>query len=83
MGLFFGNLFKGIRGVVYYRVSHYEQNPFKGIISQGVPNMVRRINDQIFYILPPALFYYALYDWAVKENKRLSRKNPADYENDV
>lgn len=51
MGKQFGNLAK-INGVVYFRLSPYEQKAFKGIISEGVPNLIRRINDRVFRIAP-------------------------------
>ncbi|XP_060531033.1 cytochrome b-c1 complex subunit 8 [Cylas formicarius] len=77
----FGHLAK-IRGIVYYRLSPFEQKAFKGIISKGVPNMVRRIMDQAPYVVPPLALAYIIYDQTEKEHRRLLRKNPADFEND-
>lgn len=51
MGLKFGNL-AYIRGIVFFRLSPYEQKAFKGMISDGLPNLVRRFNDQVFRVTP-------------------------------
>jgi len=51
MGLKFGNLAK-INGVVFFRLSPHEQKPFKGVISEGVPNMVRRFQSNVFRVAP-------------------------------
>ncbi|XP_020290638.1 cytochrome b-c1 complex subunit 8-like [Pseudomyrmex gracilis] len=82
MGKQFGNLAK-INGIVYFRLSPYEQKAFKGMISEGVPNLIRRINDRVFRIAPFFMCTYLIISWAKEKNKSLSRKNPKDYENDV
>lgn len=41
MGAHFGELAK-IRGIVYYKLSPYEQKAFKGVIQNGVPNLFRK-----------------------------------------
>ncbi|XP_011687256.1 PREDICTED: cytochrome b-c1 complex subunit 8-like [Wasmannia auropunctata] len=82
MGKQFGNLAK-INGVVFFRLSPYEQKAFKGIISEGVPNTIRRIQGSIFRVTPFFIFSYLLVNWAKEENHALSRKNPKDYENDT
>jgi len=51
MGKQFGNLAK-INGIVYFRLSPYEQKAFKGIVSEGVPNTIRRIQGSIFRVAP-------------------------------
>lgn len=51
MGKQFGNLAK-INGIVFFRLSPYEQKPFKGIISEGVPNLVRRFQNRVFRVAP-------------------------------
>ncbi|XP_058788780.1 cytochrome b-c1 complex subunit 8 [Phymastichus coffea] len=81
MGLYFGNLAK-IRGIVYFRLSPHEQKAWAGAFSHGFPNMIRRFRESVFKVVPPMLLTYMLVDWADKENERLSRKNPKDYEND-
>uniref|UniRef100_A0A646QGF4 Cytochrome b-c1 complex subunit 8 n=1 Tax=Hemiscolopendra marginata TaxID=943146 RepID=A0A646QGF4_9MYRI len=78
MGKEFGQLAK-IRGVVTFKLSPHELNPFKGIISHGFPNMIRRIAENIPYIGPPFIGTILLYNWAENEHERLQRKNPADY----
>ncbi|XP_034248821.1 cytochrome b-c1 complex subunit 8 [Thrips palmi] len=82
MGHHWGELAK-FRNIVTFRLSPYELKPFGGVISKGIPNVIRRIRGQIFRIAPPAIISYLIYDWAEAENARLSRKNPKDYENDV
>ncbi|XP_011631333.1 cytochrome b-c1 complex subunit 8 [Pogonomyrmex barbatus] len=82
MGKYFGNLAK-INGIVFFRLSPYEQKTFKGIISEGVPNTIRRIQGNIFRIAPFFMFSYLLVSWANEKNHALSRKNPKDYENDT
>jgi ubiquinol-cytochrome c reductase subunit 8 len=51
MGLKFGNLAK-INGVVYFRLSPHEQKAFKGMFSEGFPNMMRRFQNNVFRIAP-------------------------------
>ncbi|XP_046747493.1 cytochrome b-c1 complex subunit 8 [Diprion similis] len=82
MGKQFGTLYK-LRGIVFYRLSPYEQRAFAGAISQGVPNTFRRIKENMFTMGIPFLTAYLVYDWVEKEYARLQRKNPKDYENDV
>ncbi|XP_014223875.1 cytochrome b-c1 complex subunit 8 [Trichogramma pretiosum] len=77
----FGNLAK-LRRIVYYRLSPHEMNPLHGIISHGVPNMIRRFRESVFLIAPWAIGTYLLVDWAEAKNEEVSRKNPKDYEND-
>ncbi|CAM1319683.1 Uncharacterised protein g7281 [Pycnogonum litorale] len=81
MGLQFGNLYK-VRGVVYYKLSPFELKPLAGMITHGLPNMIRRIREEIFYVVPPFIAGYMILDWADKTHAQLQRKNPADYEND-
>jgi len=82
MGLHFGNLGVRVRGIIYYSLSPHEQRAFANILSKGFPNTLRRIQAQFLRVFPPIFAGYLLYDWAEKENKRLSRKNPKDYENE-
>jgi ubiquinol-cytochrome c reductase subunit 8 len=51
MGHGFGQLHK-LRGIITYRVSPFELKAFSGMISHGLPNMVRRIREEIFYVVP-------------------------------
>ncbi|CAG9819640.1 unnamed protein product [Phaedon cochleariae] len=81
MGHGFGQLYK-LRGIVMYRISHFEQKLFTGIISHGFPNTIRRIAENFPYIAPPVALCYLSYDQLEKEHHRLMLKNPADFEND-
>jgi len=78
----FGTLAK-VRGMIYYKISPYEQRAFAGFISKGVPNTFRRVREQFFRVVPPFVIAYIVYDQTEKEHARLERKNPADFENDV
>ncbi|KAK5643270.1 hypothetical protein RI129_007115 [Pyrocoelia pectoralis] len=81
MGHGFGELYK-LRGIIMYRLSPFEQRAFANAISKGVPNVFRRIREEIFYVLPPFVVGYLTYDVLTKKHHQLMRKNPADYEND-
>ncbi|CAL8120239.1 unnamed protein product [Orchesella dallaii] len=82
MGHGFGGLAK-IRGIIYYRLSPFEQKAFAGVISKGIPNTFRRITENIFRVAPPFVISYIVFNETEKESHRMARKNPADYENDV
>nr|XP_018899763.1 PREDICTED: cytochrome b-c1 complex subunit 8 [Bemisia tabaci] len=77
-----GGMRKDIRHIVYHQISPYEQKAFKGFFSEGFPNAIRRIRLRMFKILMPFTGALVLVDWAKKENEKIHRKNPADYEND-
>lgn len=38
------------RGVITYSISPYEVNAFKGFVSQGFPNFVRRFREKFFVV---------------------------------
>ncbi|THK32842.1 cytochrome b-c1 complex subunit 8 [Diachasma alloeum] len=82
MGKGFGNLAK-IRGIVYFRLSPYEQKAFAGAISHGVPNTIRRIRESALRVGPAMIFTYLVYSWAKQEHERVVRKKPGDFANDV
>ncbi|XP_014478554.1 PREDICTED: cytochrome b-c1 complex subunit 8 [Dinoponera quadriceps] len=82
MGKYWGNLAK-ISGIVYFRLSPHEQKAFKGIISEGVPNLLRRFQGSVFRVAPFFMFTYLLMEWAKEKNREIHRKNPKDYENDT
>merc|ERR1711963_111796 len=81
MGLGFGNLHKS-RGIVAYRLSPFEQRAFAGITKAPL-NFLRRIRGNVFTVAPPFIVAYLVYNWGEAEYARLSRKNPADFANDV
>ncbi|CAK1551748.1 unnamed protein product [Leptosia nina] len=81
MGKHFGELAK-IRGLISYRISPYEQRAFAGAISNGLPNIFRRFRECVFRVAPPFIIGYLVYNGVETEHRRLSRKNPADFEND-
>lgn len=51
MGLNWGHLEK-VYGITTHRLSQYESKALKGFISEGFPNIVRRIRGQIFIVGP-------------------------------
>jgi ubiquinol-cytochrome c reductase subunit 8 len=83
MGMHFGELGARVRGVITYSLSPMEQRAFAGVISKGIPNMFRRFRGQVFRVAPPFVLAYILYDWAERDNAKLCRKNPKDYENET
>lgn len=82
MGGDLGNLKSDIRGVITTKLSPFEQKAFKGIISHGVPNAIKRTASNIPFIVPPMIAGYLVYDWAVNAHHHSLRKNPADFAND-
>lgn len=55
MVLHFGELYK-LR-IVTFRLSPFEQAAMKGIIKHGVPNVLRRIRESVFYVAPSKYIY--------------------------
>ncbi|XP_078041808.1 ubiquinol-cytochrome c reductase ubiquinone-binding protein [Augochlora pura] len=82
MGRHWGNIAK-ISGVTFFRLSPYELKPFAGMIKDGIPNVIRRVNDHIFRVTPCFIIAHLTMKWATHENHLTHRKNPADFENDV
>ncbi|XP_015373884.1 PREDICTED: cytochrome b-c1 complex subunit 8 [Diuraphis noxia] len=82
MGGDFGQLKTDIRGVITTKLSPFEQKAFKGIISHGIPNSIKRTASNIPFIVPPMIVGYIVYDWAVNAHHKSLRKNPADFAND-
>ncbi|XP_034263951.1 cytochrome b-c1 complex subunit 8 [Pantherophis guttatus] len=81
MGKQFGNLMK-TRHVVSYYLSPFEQKMFPNI-SHRMVNTWRRFSSSFFRVTPQFVIAYMVYSWGNSYNKKLKRKNPADYENDV
>ena len=52
MGLKMGYLGVRMRGFISYTLSPHEQNPMRGAMTKGVPNMVRRFMDQVWRVAP-------------------------------
>ncbi|XP_030759973.1 cytochrome b-c1 complex subunit 8-like [Sitophilus oryzae] len=81
MGHGFGQLYK-LRRIITYRLSPYELKAFAGVVSHGFPNTLRRLLENVPYMVPPIALGYVTYEQLEKEHERLMRKNPADFEND-
>lgn len=77
----FGTLIKA-RGLVIHTLSPFEQRAFAGVISKGIPNMLRRIREEFFYVVPPFIMGYAVVNYMEARHIQLNRKDPKDYEND-
>ena len=45
----FGSITR-MRGLVYFRLSPFEQSPFRGFFSRGFPNLMRFVRQEIFYV---------------------------------
>jgi ubiquinol-cytochrome c reductase subunit 8 len=78
MGHGFGQLAK-IRGVIFYRLSPFEQRAFAGALSKGFPNTIRRISENFWRVAPPFIISYVVYNETEKLHAKMLRKNPEDY----
>lgn len=76
----FGHLGVKINSQIRYQLSPLEQPMFKGVLSKGLPNFMRRTREKFLYFAVPFFIGYLIYDWGEKKNAQLKRKNPADYE---
>ena len=52
MARHFGSLGCKVRGIISYTLSPYELKAYAGAFSKGVPNMMFRIQSQIFRVVP-------------------------------
>lgn len=77
----FGTLTKA-RGLVVHTLSPFEQRAFAGAISKGIPNLFRRMREEVFYVVPPFILGYAAYNYVESLHTSYTRKNPKDFEND-
>lgn len=82
MGKIFGNLGVHAKNIITYSLSPFEQRAFVGLFSKGIPNIIRRFSEEVFYILPGITSAALIYHYGTKDFNRRMRKNPADYEND-
>lgn len=73
MGKGFGNL-AYVRHQISFVLSPFEQRPFAKFFKDGLPNTIRRITEEVPYIVPPLLAGYGLYAWTIAESERLHRK---------
>jgi len=67
------------RGVIEYGISKFELKPFANIVTERVPNWVRRIAWQVPFMTPGLIYAVVTYNFIVTEAYRVSRKNPADF----
>ncbi|XP_017759749.1 PREDICTED: cytochrome b-c1 complex subunit 8 [Eufriesea mexicana] len=81
MGLDFGNLAR-ISGITFFRLSPHEQRAFAGMNDLGV-GLMKGFRKNFLRIAPMFMISFIIMNWAHEENRKLYRKNPKDYENDV
>lgn len=81
MGGEFGNLSKH-KNIISYSLSPFEQRAFAGFFSKGAANLYRRFMGQVFFVAPPFIALAVLINSANHTHHQLSRKNPADFENE-
>lgn len=77
-----GDLGIHIKHIITYSLSPFEQRAFAGLITRGVPNLIRRFSEEVLYILPGLSTAALIYHYGTKNFNRRQRKNPADYENE-
>lgn len=73
MGLHFGILFHGMRGIVTFRLSPMEMGAMKGM-SKGFYNAVRRCSESAPFVIPRndfLLFYICIYVYKMFDNSRI------------
>ncbi|XP_030674613.1 cytochrome b-c1 complex subunit 8 [Nomascus leucogenys] len=81
MGREFGNLTR-MRHVISYSLSPFEQRVYPHVFTKGIPNVLRRIRESFFRVVPQFVVFYLIYTWGTEEFEKSKRKNPAAYEND-
>lgn len=52
MGLHFGHLYHRMRGIAFVRLSPFELKAMGGILSKGFPNVIRRMGESFFVVVP-------------------------------
>ena len=82
MGKVAGYLGVHVKNIITYSLSPFEHRVFAGVIRKGLPNIIRRFNEEIFFILPGMTVAALVYHFGTKDFQRRMRKNPADYENE-
>ena len=82
MGKGFGNLGVHMRHIITYSLSPHEQRLFAGYFSRGIPNTIRRFNEEIVYIAPGFIYAALVYYFGKRYDRMVQRKNPADYEDE-
>ncbi|ODM95955.1 Cytochrome b-c1 complex subunit 8 [Orchesella cincta] len=81
LGAHFGELAK-IRGIIYYRLSPFEQKAFAGAISKGVPNIIRRCSENFWKTVPGFIGSYLIFAYYENLAEEMKRKRPGQYDCD-
>ncbi|KAF2001799.1 ubiquinol-cytochrome c reductase complex ubiquinone-binding protein-like protein, partial [Amniculicola lignicola CBS 123094] len=63
------------KGVTAYAMSPNRQNPFAGVIKNGIFNVFRRSMGQVLYVVPPFIVAYSAMQWAIERNEYLNSKH--------
>ena len=78
MGKQFGNLIRA-RHIITYSLSPYAQRLFPGFFSKGIPNSIRRVSEELPYMLPSAIICSMVYYFGTKNYEARLRKNTAEF----
>ncbi|KAF2437223.1 UcrQ-domain-containing protein [Karstenula rhodostoma CBS 690.94] len=62
------------KGIVTYSLSTNRQRPWAGFFTKGVWNSVRRVRNQVLYVVPPFILAYSAMQWAIERNEYLNSK---------
>eukprot|EP00053_Salpingoeca_punica_P027059 m.22869 g.22869 ORF g.22869 m.22869 type:complete len:90 (+) comp9298_c0_seq1:87-356(+) len=76
MGGHFGNLVMNGKGFITVALSPYEQRAFAGLFSKSVKNAVRRVTENIPYVLPGIGFGAMVYKFGLDDFNARMRKDP-------
>ena len=71
------------KNVVQYTLSPFEQKAFANVLVNGPVNIWRRMRAKALISLPPLYMCYWLVNHTKTEHARISRKNPAEFENET
>nr|BAA23321.1 low molecular mass ubiquinone-binding protein [Homo sapiens] len=73
MGREFGNLTR-MRHVISYSLSPFEQRAYPHVFTKGIPNVLRRIRESFFRVVPQFVVFYLIYTWGTEEFERSKRR---------
>ena len=71
------------KNVISYTLSPFEQKAFAGVMTNGPVNLWRRFRAKALIVLPPLYLCYHTVGYVNTQHALLSRKNPAEFENEV
>ncbi|CAH1390874.1 unnamed protein product [Nezara viridula] len=80
LGQHFGEL-AYLRGLVYYKLSPFEQRAFAGF-TKSLSRTAYRLSSNLLTVVPPFIVGYFVFTETEKTFHQMCRKNPEDYVND-